>query len=395
MKKKLKLLLLILFIVFATYNLTSLFKTDQSTIIAQTDTVEITQKFEGVIFKNEHLVTYEVPKDSTLDFLVMENELVKRGKLIAVCYDKSIDDQKKKRLSEINRKIAEINASPTSVSALEIDPGKLDKQIGKIMTEIIDISPDRNITKVTDLKDEITLLIARKLTADGNTETAADTIESLRMEKEQIEREYGGNKTEITSPIHGVFSTHIDGYETLLNSKKALSMTVSDLTALKNGDGEKKEEKNVIAKLVDNTNWWLCVLSDEDDAKEFSVGDSLKLRLGTGEENINAKIEHISMPEGGKCVITFMTEDYSDQFLKSRTISIEAVKNTYTGFKIPLKSIHVKNEKTGVYVRTNAGVKFREIDVVYKDGNFVIAKMDNRKINGLLLYDEIVTNWEE
>ena len=394
MKKKLKLIFIVLFIIFVTYNLTTLFKTDKSTIIAQLGTIELTQNFDGVIIKNEQLVTYEVPPDGTLDFLVMENELVKRGKLIAVCYDKSIDEEKKKKLSEINKKIAEINSSPNSVGALEIDPDKLDKQIGKIMTQIIDIAPERDITKVSDLKDDVSLLLGRKLTEGGNTEAAADTIESLRMEKEQIEREYGGKKTEITSALHGVFSTHIDGYETVLNPQKALSMTVSDLNAVKNGDGAKKDQNDVIAKLVDNTKWWFCVLCDEADAKEFSVGNELSFRLGTEGEMIRARLEYISMSENGKCVMTFMTEDYSDLFLKSRTISAQAIKSSYTGFKIPLKAIHIKNDKVGVYVRTDAGVKFREIDVIYKDETHAIAKMDNHKINGLLLYDEIITNWE-
>lgn len=377
-----------------TYNLTSLFKTDKSTIIAQIDTIELTSKFEGVIIKNEQLVTYEVPQGGMLDFLVMENELVKRGKLIAVCYDKSIDEEKKKKLSEINKKIAEINSSPNSVEALEIDPDKLDKQIGEIMTQIIDASPERDITKISDLKDDVSLLLGRRLTEGGNTEAAADTIESLRMEKEQIEREYGGEKTEITSALHGVFSTHIDGYETVLNSKKALSMTVSDFNAIKNGDGAKEENKNVIAKLVDNTKWWFCVLTDEAVAKEFTVGNELDFRLGSEGDTIKARLEYVSMSENGKCVMTFMTEDYSDLFLKSRTISLEAIKSSYTGFKIPLEAIHIKNDKVGVYVRTDAGIKFREIDVIYKDETHSIAKMDNHKANGLLLYDEIITNWE-
>ncbi len=394
MKKKIKIIFIILLIVFLTYNLTGLFKTNKNTIIAQIDTIELTKEFDGIICKNEQFITFDVPKGGMLDFSVMENELVKRGKLLAVCYDKDIDEEKKKKLSEINRKIAEINSSPTEVGALEINPDKLDKQIGEIMTEIITISPERDISKVTELKDDVTLLLGRKLTASGNTEVATDTLESLRMEKQQIEREYGGKKSEIISPAHGVFSTHLDGYETLLTPKKALSMTISDVEKVRNGEGDKKTDNNVIAKLVDNTSWWFSVISSVEDTKEFSVGDTMNFRVGTDGETISARVEYISMPENGKSVITFMTEDYCDLMLTSRTISVEAIKNSYTGFKIPLGAIHVKNDKAGVYVRTDAGVKFREIDVIYKDEHIAIAKMDNHKANGLLLYDEILTDWE-
>ncbi len=395
MKKKIKWIVFALVAIFVTYNIINFWKADNSTIIAQLDTIEITKSFEGVICKNEQYVTYDVPEGGMLDFSVMEHELVKKGKLIAVCYDSEIDDAKKKKLAEINKKIAEINSSPTSVGALEEDPAKLEKQIGEKIREIIDTNPTRDVTSLASLKDDVNLLLGRKLTASGNTEVATDTLESLRMEKQQIEREYGGKKTEIISPAHGVFSTDIDGYEDILTPKKAMSMTVSELDAYKNGSGDTKDGKNnVIAKLIDNTSWWLCVACDEKDAKEYGVGDTVSFRLGADGQKVKASVQYISLPEGGKCVITFMTEDYSDLFLTSRTISAEAVRSSYTGFKIPLGAVHVKDDKTGVYVRTDAGVKFREIDVIYKDDKIAIAKMDNLKANALLLYDEIVTDWE-
>jgi len=394
MKKKMKLLFIVLLTFFVVYNFISLLGKDKSTIIAQLDTIEIIKSFDGIVSKNEQFVTYDVPEGGMLDFSVMEHEMIKRGKLIAVCYDSEIDDEKKKKLAEINKKIAEINSSPSSVGALEIDPDKLEKQIEDKMAEIITLNPKRDVSSVSALKDEINLLLSRKLTASGNTEIAADTLESLRMEKLIIEREYGGKKTEIISGAHGVFSTDIDGYEEVLTPKKALSMTVSDFETIKKGGGEKKPGKNVVAKIVDNTCWYFSVLADEKDAKEFEVGDTVSFRLGADGDKVKAKLEYISMPEGGKRVITFMTEDYSDLFLASRNISCVAVQNSYTGFKIPLGVIHIKNDKAGVYVRTDAGVKFREIDVIYKDDKIAIAKMDNMKANALLLYDEIVADWE-
>ena len=395
MKKKIKWIFIILLIFFLTYNLISLWSSDKSTTIAQLDTIEITKSFEGIICKNEQYIKYSVPKEGMLDFSVSDHEMIKKGKLIAVCYDTEIDDAKKKKLSEINKKIAEINSSPSSVGALEIDPQKIEKQIDSKISEIISISPKRDVLALTALKDDVNLLLGRKMTSEGNTEAVADTLESLRMEKQQIEREYGGKKTEITAPYHGMFSTEIDGLEEVLTPKKALSMTVSDLDSFKNGGFVNEEgKKDVIAKLVDNTAWWFSVISDEKDAKDFSLGDRVSFRLGADGERVKATVEYISRPEDGRCVITFMTEDYSDLFLTSRTISVVAVKNSYTGFKIPLKCIHVKEDKVGVYVRTDAGVKFREIDVIYKDDEIALAKMDNLKPNALLLYDEIVTDKE-
>ena len=59
---------------------------------------------------------------------------------------------------------------------------------------------------------------------------------------------------------------------------------------------------------------------------------------------------------------------------------------------MPVKAIRVIDGVTGVYVRTENTVKYREIEVLYKDDKEAIVKMDNTKSNALLLYDEIIVN---
>lgn len=396
MNKKIKIAVVVILVVFVTYNLVSLFSSTESTVIANIDTVEVTFSFDGIVSRSEQYITADMEEGGVLDFSVSEMEMVKKGKMIAVYYDSSIDDAKRKKLAEINRKISEINSSPSNVSALEVDPAKLEKQIDQKITEIIDIAQSRDISGVNSIKEDITALIGRKLTAEGNTETAADTLESLRMEKVQLEREYGGKKQEITSPTHGIISTNIDGLETVLTPEKAASMTVSDFETAKNKKStDTKKHDNVVCKLVDNSEWWVSVLADEKSAKAFKVGDSMNLRLGGDDSEINATVEYISPSQGGKYIITFSSDDYSEYVFTNRVVSITAVKESYTGYRIPLEAIRVKDEKTGVYVRTQSNVKYREIDVIYKNDEVAIAKVDNHRANPLLLYDEIVVDIKE
>ena len=101
-----------LLLAFITYNLVSLWSAPENTTIAQIDTVEVTHEFDGVVSRAEQFVTADMEEGGVLDFAVSEMEMVKKGKLLAVHYDSSIDDAKKKKLSELNRKISEINSSP-------------------------------------------------------------------------------------------------------------------------------------------------------------------------------------------------------------------------------------------------------------------------------------------
>lgn len=396
MKKTITRIIIAALIVFIIYNLITLGSAPETTSIAQSGTVEITADFDGIISRAEQYVTLDMEEGGVLDLSVSENEMVKKGKMLGVYYDSSIDESKKKRLSEINRKISEINSSPTDVGAMELEPKKLDAQIQQKVADIISAAPSRNIGDITSLKEEVTMLMGRKLTSGGDTKTAAETLESLRMEKIQIEREYGGKKTEVISPLHGVFSTHVDGYETILTPEKAVAMTVSDFNAVKDKDISSKDAVSggVVCKIMDNSKWWVSVLADEKSAGMFKVGTPAKLRFAGESKDISANVEYISGKDGGKYIITFSSDAYSEYALTSRQVAVTVVKGSYSGLKIPLEAIRVKDGKAGVYVRTENTVRYRETEVLYKDEDIAIVKVDNTKTGALLLYDEVIVNYK-
>ena len=78
--------------------------------------------------------------------------------------------------------------------------------------------------------------------------------------------------------------------------------------------------------------------------------------------------------------------------LTSRLVSVTAIKSTYSGLKVPLEAIRVKDGNPGVYVRTENTVKYRNIDVLYKNDEIAIVRVDNTKAGSLLLYDEIIVD---
>ena len=51
--------------------------------------------------------------------------------------------------------------------------------------------------------------------------------------------------------------------------------------------------------------------------------------------------------------------------------------------------------KTGVFVLTEGEQKFKEVNVLYKDGKNAIVETGTGKDNYLLLYDEVITYSKE
>lgn len=396
--KKLVLRLLILGLaIYVIYSVINIYTSTEKTVIARIETFEKSYTFDGIITRNEYLVSADIDSKGVLDPAVSENEMVKKGKIVAVYYDSDIDEETRTRLSDINKRINEINASPKDISILDSNPQKITEEIDGKITEIVDASLRRDMSAVTSAKLDASLLIDRKLEAEGNSDLKADTLEGLRSEKQRLERNYGGRKTEIASPSHGIFSTALDGYEGILTSEKALSMTVSDFETVKKKavSTEESAKKGVVCKIIDNSRWWISALVGEQEANEFKVGDTVTIRFSGENKDIRASVEYISMSQSGKYIVTLSSIAYSEYIMSNRFASLTLVKNSYTGYSVPLEAIRVKDGKAGVYVKTENTVRYREIDVLYKDEKKAIIRADNTKSNALLLYDEIIVDMKE
>ncbi len=397
MKKLIPKLLILAGIIFIIYNLINMISTPSETVVAQIEQIETSYSFDGVISRDETIVSAResgISEIGVIDTAVSEGEMVAKGKLVAIHYDSSIDDETKKRLSDINRRLSEIESSPDSMNAMEIDEKKIQEDIDKSFSLLFETSQGRDMRKISSLKDEINLLIARKAAAAKDSGKTMESRESLESEKIAIMKRYHGKTREILAEKHGVFTTSLDGYETVLTPDKATSMTVSDYNKVMKKEHSPNDavKDGIMYKICDNSKWWVSVCTDAKTVKNFKEGSTVSLRFGGENKDIRATVEYISPALNGKYVITFSSISHSEYALSNRFVSVTAVTESYKGLLVPIKAIRVIDSKPGVYVRTETTVKFRNIEIIYKDKEKAIVKMNNTGNNPLLLYDEIIVS---
>ena len=73
--------------------------------------------------------------------------------------------------------------------------------------------------------------------------------------------------------------------------------------------------------------------------------------------------------------------------LRSQTAQI--VIDTHEGLRVNAKAVRVVDGKTGVYVRIGRLTKFREIDIAYSSGEYVIVNSNNGA-DELRIYDDVI-----
>ncbi len=392
MKKIILRLIVLGIVIFAIYNLISLFTSDDATVIAQLETMEKSYKLDGMIIRDEKLITFNSKNGGILDVSVSENEMVRRGKHVATYFDSDIDEETRAELAKINESISKLNTSTDETIAEEISQKELEGEINAKVTEIAYKSSGRNLAVVSSLKSDINRLLESGADKDGEEITVAEKLEQLNIKKMEIEKRYKGIKYEITAPQHGVFSTKIDGFEDELTPKLALELTVSDYENAKKKiiTANDLREKGALCKIVNNSVWYVSVITDEATAKSFTVDESVMIRFEGEADDVKARIEYISKEQSGKYMITMSSSAYCTYAMEGRFASLTVIKESNTGLKVPLKAVNVKDGKSGVYVKTENTVKYKQIDILTKDDKYAIVRFDNTKSDSLLLYDEII-----
>lgn len=391
MNKFLKFLLIATVIVFVIINSFKIINPGVETQMVQHGEMEKSFSFEGMIIRDETLIKSD--KKGVLEAIASENEMVKKGKHIASVYESDVDEETKKKLSDINERIREIENMLASSSETYSDDYRIESAITSKLSELSSAQENNNVSKIVSIKNDLEILNDKKNAVSADDGYEEQMLAELKAEKAEYEQKLSSDKQDLYSPIPGIFSTKIDGYEEVISLDAADNLTPDDFEAIKKTQNEKKRKSNgkIVCKIIDSFEWAVAVIATENELSALKTGDAISLRIPDSTEEATATISYISAPKNGKYVVVATSDVSCEWSSKERFIKIDFIKNKYSGLKVPSQAIRVHNNTTGVYVLSDGIVKFKEINIYYKDGKNAIVE-ENSASGGLLLYDEIIVS---
>ena len=199
----------------------------------------------------------------------------------------------------------------------------------------------------------------------------------------------------VTSPAVGWFSATCDGYEDSLPFEEAMAMDQASLLSL--FDEQAKEAPKI--KLILSHETYAVAAISEEDAREFSLRGRYDVTLdGVSLEMILQKT--VFQNQSDRVALVFSTTALSQTVSLRRISPCSLVLREHEGFKIPVSAITSEDGVLGVYILKGFRVEFREISMIYRDGNIAVcareftpsayralAENDNVIIKGKDLYD--------
>lgn len=251
--------------------------------------------------------------------------------------------------------------------------------------------------KIGDTAEELDSVLVRRQLIIGEDVDLLSIIENLR-DKRNSYSSFSKPDKYIKTDESGVFSNYTDGYENIIDFDKAEETSVKEFKSALSAVDKSKDVADNVGKLVTSYTWYVQTLVSTDTVKNLENGDYVNIVLkDDSSKEFKAEIvsgADVSLGQKETLLVLKLNEMDAD-IAKLRKAEIEIRRNKYEGIKIPSEALHVVDGKKGVYVLIASQIKFREVNIIYSDDDYVLAEYDESNTNSIHLYDKIITQGKD
>lgn len=177
----------------------------------------------------------------------------------------------------------------------------------------------------------------------------------------------------IQAPVSGLFSSYVDGYETVLTPAKLEGLGPRDLEAFAQTDPTPAD--NVIGKLVTNAAWYYAITVPGDTVGRFDNGDSVDVFFDSLSESFPMTVYSVGEVQDNKLVVVLRSSQDDDKAEDLRQESGRVIFHSSEGIRVPKQALRItKDGERGVYVVVSQKARFRPVTILAEDDTSYLVK---------------------
>lgn len=344
--------LAIIIVVFLIINIVRLFSKPTQTVLVKNGTLTKYEEVTGYIIRDEEIID-TTGYSGVIQTMVDDSTRVKKNGVIATYVSES-EEQLVNKISELDKQIDEAMASQQTIYSPDAKALESNIQI-----QIYDsIRNNDDINSLKDNKAKLNSNIKKKAQIVGELSPAGSKLKELISQRNAYEKEINNSTKELLSPLAGLVSYRVDGYETYFSKDNISNLNSTELDSLNINSNQVVLRNNSKIKIINNFDCYIAMYMNSPESKEAKLNDELFLRIENVDSNlIPATIEYISEEEEGRLIVVKIQTD-TEELAKYRKINLDVVWWTYEGLKLH-KSLIEKQE-----VQVSSGDKTITLDCV-------------------------------
>ncbi len=324
-----------------------------------------------------------------------QEEKVGKGQVIAVVYQ---DEQYVEHQEELRKTQTDLTAMQYATYPGSPTGAVLEEQLLSAMTGLRTGASTGNFSNLSESVENYRKLVLRREFLVSEEAAAAMSYSGMVLTQryEELQGIQTGAAT-ITAEAAGVFSTHLDGYETVLTPSMLESQSPESLRKL--SQLEPEADSGCLGKLITSPEWFYAAILDGEYASRFAAGARVTIFFNALSSSLEMKVESVSEVQDGQVVVLFRSTQDVETADQLRQESSRVVFRSEEGIRVPKQALRVDEEgEAGVYVASGYNARFRPVEILAEDeGGYLVAPAPDNALDTRILRagDEIVLASDE
>ena len=390
-------------------NLAAYFSDPFSTTVAYTYTNNHAVTVSGYVVRQEEPLTGE---NDLVYFSRGEGERVSRGGSVALIYDTQQALNDANTIRNLEDQLSQLLYARSLAAGIH-STGSLDSEVNAALTAFHAARADSSVSHVSDAAAALRSAVLRHSYAYAGTSDLDQSIAAMEERIATLSASISSATTTVRAPRSGLFSSLVDGYETVLTPEILKTMTPEDYRAIAPAAADG------MGKLVYGSKWYFVTLLREADTKGLSEGQAITLRFQSGlDRDLSLSVDRISSADGGQQLVVLSSNENLNLTTLLRHQNAQLIFGSYTGIRVPRSAVRIMweavtdengqpilnedgTEKTtqvyGVYTLWGNSARFKKVEILWQENEYMLVRsLQENDVSRLLRSgDEVITAAED
>lgn len=345
-----------------------------SFVIVYTDTMEESIDTEGWVVRSEELVN---GGGGLVQLKRNEGEEVSEGAAIAMVYE---DEEYVDNQEELLRTKSDLTALQYATYSGSPSGAALEDQMMSALSELRAASSSGDYANLSEETETYRKLVLRReflVSSEAAAEMSAAASELY--DKYESLQSYQSGATEITAAQSGMFSSHLDGYETLLSPDSLIGLLPEELAAF--SELTPLSAEGSLGKLVTNPVWYYAATLPSRYSHELSPGQVVDVYFDALSKALEMEVDSVGEIQDGQVVAVFRSTRDEHVAGELRQESCRIILESEEGILIPKEALRVCEGENGVFVSSGYNAVFRPVKILAENDDYYLVKPNPKNEN--------------
>lgn len=360
------------------------FQDELVTTVAYQYSVDIGAEASGLIVREETVLS---DSGEYVDMVLSEGEKAAAGEAVALIYSDPSALATRQTIRTLTAEIEQLNHA-LSAGTQSTDTSKLDSAVIDSIVNLRALTASGDLSALEDSTLNLRTMVFRRDYSFGDTAAAGELAQLIRDKESQLatlRQSFNQVARNVRTPIAGVFSGTVDGYEGLITPQQLDTLSMAELDNLLSY--KPSQPANAVGKVITDSTWYLAARFDDEMTHPLTEGHAYTISFSHDYYgNVDMTLERIET-DGQQTMAIFSSRSHLSATTLLRVQAVDIVTRQLSGIRVPRKALRVETDEItnengttsarnryGVYTVVGTQAEWQEVEVLHAGDTFYLVR---------------------